>query len=205
MFSRLLVYLVYFLKSSFDYQRTNRFFYDLLENPDSRMKMYFDLFMICLVMFSIILLIYEVVTPLTSLKMLYLLTFVLVFTAEYLLRGWIYNDSHQIILDYFEKTQYLKIRFSFCIAVRMVLAKKIEYMFTPLAIIDLLAILLSYRPLRIFRVSLIFRLFKLLWYFNSIKLFTEVVSSHLTGQLRYTAKTDELKNPSRLIYCRKMR
>jgi voltage-gated potassium channel len=59
MFTRSLVYLAYFLNNSFRYQRTKRFFYDLLENPDSRMKSYFDVFMIGLVVFSIILLIYE--------------------------------------------------------------------------------------------------------------------------------------------------
>lgn len=177
MLSRLLVYIAYFLESSPHYQHTKQFFYDLLENPNSRMKAYFDVFMIGLVMFSVILLIYEVDTPLTKMEMLFELSIVLIFGAEYVLRGWIYNDNHKIILEYYEKTQYLNIRFRFGKAIRMVVAKKIEYMFTPLAIIDLLAILPSYRPLRILRIFLIFRLFKLLRYFYSIKLFSEVLSS----------------------------
>ncbi len=57
------------------------------------------------------------------------------------------------------------------------LAKKIEYVFTPLALIDLLAILPTYRPLRVMRMFLIFRLFKLFRYFNSIKVFASVLVS----------------------------
>ena len=177
MATRFLVFLANFFKSSTRYQQTKRFYYELLEDPNSRMKTYFDVFMIGLVMFSVILLIYEVDTPLTKMEMLFETGIVLVFTVEYLLRGWIYNDSHKIILDYYEKTQYLNIRFRIGKVLSMVLAKKVEYMLTPLAIIDLLAILPSYRPLRIFRIFLIFRLFKLLRYFDSIKLFTEVLAS----------------------------
>jgi voltage-gated potassium channel len=50
-------------------------------------------------------------------------------------------------------------------------------MFSPFAIIDLLAILPSYRPLRILRIFLIFRLFKLFRYSNSVKLFSDILSS----------------------------
>jgi len=57
------------------------------------------------------------------------------------------------------------------------LAKKMEYVFSPFAIIDLLAILPSYRPLRILRIFLIFRLFKLFRYSNSVKLFSDILSS----------------------------
>lgn len=175
--ARLLVYLAYFLASSTHYQRTKRFFYDLLENPNSRMKAYFDVFMICLVMASVFLLIYEVDTPLTRMDMLFEQAIVAIFILEYLLRAWLYNDCHKVIIGYHEHTQYLKIPFRSTKALGMVISKKIDYLFTPLAIIDLLAILPSYRPLRILRVFLIFRLFKLLRYFDSIKLFTEVLAS----------------------------
>jgi voltage-gated potassium channel len=177
MLVRLLVYFANFFASSLRYQRTKRFFYEVLENPNSRMKAYFDMFMIGLVMASVVLLIYEVDTPLTRMDMLFEEGIVLIFALEYLLRAWLYNDSHKIIIEYYEHTQYLKIPFRFSKAMRLVIAKKIEYMFTPLAIIDLLAILPSYRSLRILRVFLIFRLFKLLRYFDSIKLFTEVLAS----------------------------
>jgi len=177
MLSRLLVYCAYCLAESPHYQNTKRFFFDLLENPSSRMKGYFDVFMICLVMSSVILLIYEVATPLTQMEILFEQGIVLIFSVEYLLRAWLYNDSHKLIIEYHEHTQYLKIPFKLHQAVGRVFAKKFEYVFSPLAIIDLLAILPGYRPLRILRIFLIFRLFKLLRYFDSIKLFTEVLAS----------------------------
>ncbi|RLA18947.1 MAG: potassium channel protein, partial [Gammaproteobacteria bacterium] len=51
------------------------------------------------------------------------------------------------------------------------------YIFSPSAIIDLLAILPSYRPLRILRIFLIFRLFKLFRYSQSIQMFTGVLKN----------------------------
>lgn len=177
MLSRLIISLAYFLKTSRHYRQSKLFFYNLLENPDSRLKSNFDIFMIGLVMFSVFLLIYEVDTPLTKIDVLFERSVIIIFIIEYLLRGWLYNDSHKIILEHYEKTQYLNIPFRLSKIIRMIAAKKIEYMLTPLALIDLLAILPSYRPLRILRVFLIFRLFKLLRYFNSLKLFTEVLAS----------------------------
>ncbi|MDO9104651.1 MAG: NAD-binding protein [Methylovulum sp.] len=177
MLSRLLVSLAYFLKTSRRYRQTKVFFYNLLENPDSRLKSHFDVFMIALVMSSVFLLIYEVDTPLTALDTLFERTLVIIFSIEYLLRVWLYNDNHKIILKHHEQTQYLNIPFRLGHIIRMIAAKKMEYMLTPLAVIDLLAILPSYRPLRMLRVFLIFRLFKLFRYFNSLKLFTEVLAS----------------------------
>ncbi len=177
MFARLLVHIAYFLDTSIRYRNTKRFFYDLLENHDSRMKAYFDVFMIGLVMLSVVVLIYEVDTPLTHADIVFEKVIIWVFVVEYVLRGWLYNDSHKIIIEYHEQAEYLKIPFQFSEAIRKVLAQKIAYMTSPLAVIDLLAILPSYRSLRILRIFLIFRLFKLLRYFDSIKLFTEVLAS----------------------------
>ncbi|ASF47201.1 NAD-binding protein [Methylovulum psychrotolerans] len=177
MFSRLLVSIAYFLQDSPYYRHTKQFFYNLLENPDSRLKANFDIVMIALVMFSVFLLIYEVDTPLTALDMQFEQTLILIFTLEYLLRGWLYNDCHKIILAHYEKTRYLNIPFSLITVLGKIFAQKWAYMSSPLALIDLLAILPSYRPLRMLRLFLIFRLFKLFRYFNSLKLFTEVLAS----------------------------
>ncbi|MDD1612254.1 MAG: NAD-binding protein, partial [Methylococcaceae bacterium] len=102
---------------------------------------------------------------------------VILFIFEYLLRAWLYNDNHQIILDHWEKSEYLNIPFRPGKVIRVMLAQKIEYLLSPLALIDLLAILPSYRPLRVLRIFLIFRVFKLFRYINSIKLFTQILSS----------------------------
>jgi len=177
MLTRLIVYFAYFLKSSLYYKNTKLFFYNLLENPDSRIKSYFDVVMICLVLLSVFLLIYEVDTQLTTIDMLFEHILITLFIIEYLLRVWLYNDVHKIILEHYEKSQYLNSPFRLREVAKQILAKKIEYIFTPLAVIDLLAILPSYRPLSILRVLLIFRLFKLFRYFKSLNLFVEVLES----------------------------
>ncbi|MGZ8190227.1 MAG: NAD-binding protein [Methylococcaceae bacterium] len=177
MLTRLIVYFAYFLKTARRYQNAKRFFYNLLENPDSPHKAYFDIVMICLVMLSVSLLIYEVNTELTEIEILFEHAVISVFIGEYLLRIWLYSDNHKIIIEHYEKASYLNIPFSLIKVARIILAKKAEHIFSPLALIDLLAILPSYRPLRMFRILLIFRLFKLFRYFTSIKLFTEVLAS----------------------------
>ncbi len=177
MFARLLVYFAYSLKTSSTYSKTKLFFYNLLENPESRYKSYFDLFMICLVMMSVFLLIYEVGGELGNLGIYFENFVVCVFIIEYLLRAWLASDSHKIIIEHFEKTEYLNIRFSASLVIKQIVVKKLEYIFSPFALIDLLAILPSYRPLRILRIFLIFRLFKLFRYSDSMKVFVDVLSS----------------------------
>ncbi|MDD5322429.1 MAG: NAD-binding protein [Methylococcales bacterium] len=177
MLTRMIVYFAFGLKGSGHYRNTKLFFYNLLENPDSRLKSYFDVFMICLVLFSVFLLIYEVDTQFAKFDMLFEYILITFFIIEYLLRVWLYNDVHKIILDHYEKAKYLDSPFPLGKVVRLILAKKMEYIFTPLAVIDLLAILPSYRPLSILRVLLIFRLLKLFRYFKSLSLFAEVLDS----------------------------
>ena len=177
MITRLIVFFAYYLKTSERYRRSKSFCYDLLENPKSRLKSYFDIFMIGLVTLSIFVLIYEVENEIGIAGEIIEYCVVTIFTAEYLLRGWLYSDSHAIILERYEKARYLNIRFQLGEALGCVIAQKIRYMISPLAVIDLLAILPSYRPLRILRIFFIFRLFKLFRYSNSIKLFADVLAS----------------------------
>jgi len=177
MLTRLIVYFAYFLKASKRYQRAKLFFYDLLENANSPLKSYFDVFMICLVMLSVFLLIYEVDHKLGESEVLFEHCVISIFIAEYLLRGWLYSDNHEIVLEHYEKAEYLNVPFRLGKVARIMLAKKIKYIFTPLALIDLLAILPTYRPLRVMRIFLLFRLFKLFRYFSSIKVFARVLVS----------------------------
>ena len=177
MFSRVIVHFAYFLKTARHYTQTKQFFYNILENQQSRMKSYFDIFMICLVMLSVFLLVYSVEHTLNRAGEIFEQCVVFVFISEYLLRAWLYSDSHRIIIKEYEKAQYLTIPFSLFNALKHVIGKKLNYMLTPFAIIDLLAILPSYRPLRILRILLIFRLFKLFRYSNSIKFFSDVLAS----------------------------
>lgn len=177
MLAKPLVYFAYLLKSSTFYQQSKQFFYRLLEDPKSQLKSYFDIFMIFLVMLSVCFLVYGVEHKLSRLGELFEQCVVTVFISEYLLRAWLYSDSHRIIIKEYERAEYLNTHFSLLKTLKKVLNTKLEYMFSFFAIIDLLAILPSYRPLRILRILLIFRLFKLFRYSNSIKVFADVLSS----------------------------
>jgi voltage-gated potassium channel len=177
MLTRLIILFAYSLKRSQRYRQIKRFFYNLLENPDCWFKSYFDIFMICLVMSSVFLLIYEVNNELNQTVTLFEYIIIALFIWEYLLRIWLCNDSHEIFLEYYERTKYLNIPFKLRIAIWRVIVQKMAYVLTPLALIDLLAILSIYRPLQILRIFLIFRLLKLFRYFNHIKLFADVLAS----------------------------
>ncbi|MDD5461076.1 MAG: NAD-binding protein [Methylococcales bacterium] len=177
MLTRLIVYFAYALKRSRHYRNTKLFFYNLLGNPDSQLKSYFDIFMVSLVLLSVFLLIYEVDTRLTKVEILFEQVLISLFVVEYLLRAWLYNDVHKMIIEHYENARYLGCPFRPGKVIRLILAKKMKYVFTPLAIIDLLAILPSYRSLRLLRGLLIFRLFKLFRYFNSITVFSEILIS----------------------------
>lgn len=177
MITRLIVFFAYFLKRSPSYRGLKTFFYNLLENPQCRHKTYFDFFMIGLVMLSISALIYEVNNDTGQPGEILELVIVAIFLAEYLLRGWLYSDSHLILLEQYEKAKYLNVRFRLSRALWAIWVKKLHYVFSPMAIIDLLAILPSYRPLRVLRIFFLFRLFKLFRYSNSIKLFADVLTS----------------------------
>ncbi|MDF1584669.1 MAG: NAD-binding protein [Methyloprofundus sp.] len=177
MLTRLILYIAYSLKTSAHYQSVKGFFYDLLQNPQSKIKSYFDFFMIALVISSVSLLLYEVEHKTSAWAILFENFVVTVFICEYLLRGWIYSDIHNLIIKQHEKTEYLGTPFHLHKILSLVIANKLSYLFSPSAIIDLLAILPSYRPLRILRIFLIFRLLKLFRYSQSMQMFTGVLKN----------------------------
>jgi len=128
--------------------------------------------MIILVVSSVSVLLYEVEHPTTKWAVIFENFVVTVFISEYLLRGWIYSDIHSSIIKHHENSEYLGTPFHLHKILGQIIATKLGYIFSPSAIIDLLAILPSYRPLRILRIFLIFRLFKLFRYSQSIQMFS---------------------------------
>jgi len=174
--SRFIIQLCYRLEESKRYRILKDRVYDLLENPRSSVRPYFDISMIILVIASVFVLIYEVRTDLGLFGDLFETFVVTVFIIEYLLRFWIYNDSHKIILQHYERAQFLGTTFRFGPALTEIVRKKWEYVSSPLAIIDLLAIVPSYRPLRFLRIFLLFRLFKMFRYARSLSEFARVLS-----------------------------
>ena len=148
---------------------------DILINPKCRYKRFVDYFMIVLVIISILLLIHGSTNILEAHHKL-LDTFILyIFVIEYILRVWIYKDIHTIILETDKKNQFIHNKTGFFQIFKQVFIVKFEYIKTPLAIIDLLAILPNFRALRFFRIFLVFRLLKLFRYTKNINKFLLVI------------------------------
>jgi voltage-gated potassium channel len=170
-----LVRLAYRQQASAGYVRIKGFFHKLLTDPRSHRRALFDGFMIMLVLSSVMLLIYEVRHPLGPWADVFELFVVCVFLTEYLLRMWLYNDSHKILIEHWEKAELMGLPFRAGPALWAILRRKLAYATSPMAIIDLLAILPSYRPLRFLRLFLLFRLLKLLRYTRSLSVFGQVL------------------------------
>lgn len=177
MLSRIIVYFSYYLKTCSAYKNSKQFFWHLLEDENAKLKSYFDMLMIALIILSIFLLFYDVEHDNSIIGGYAEISILIVFICEYLLRLWIYSDTHSILIEEYERAIYLNIKFNLRRALKKAIAQKIEYIVSPYAVIDLLAILPSYRPVRILRIFLIFRLFKLFRYSNSIRLFGEILDS----------------------------
>jgi voltage-gated potassium channel len=174
---QLLICAAYFLKNSHRYRQYKTFFYNLLENPNSKKKSYFDIVMIFFVILSIFIIIYHIDKQLTPLDDFFEAVIIIIFVLEYLIRGWLYSDTHQLVIDYHEKSTYLNSPFKLSEIFKIILLKKFSYISSPIAIIDLLSIFPSFRFFWFSRFFLIFRLFKLFRYSNSIKVFADVLIS----------------------------
>jgi voltage-gated potassium channel len=176
MLTRPAVNLAYRLEGSYRYQQFKSFFRDLLENPRSRLRPYFDLFMMLLVTSSVFLFIYEVKHGSSFLSERFEQFAVAVLIAEYLLRLWLCTDSRKIVIEHYEKAEFLGLPFRLWPALREILRSKSRYLTTPFAVIDLLAILPAYTQHHILRVFILFRLVKLFRYVHSANELVRVLS-----------------------------
>jgi len=177
-FIKALIAFAFFLDSSVKYKKIKHFFWRLMNDNNFIYKKIFDTFMFFLVLVSVAILLYDIknrVHPILEDFDFYFITSI--FLVEYLIRLWVYNDIHKIIIDEYEEANFLGRPFNLKKVLKEILLKKWEYIRSPFAIIDLLAILPGYRPLRIFRIFVIFRLFKLLRYAKSINTFLEVLAN----------------------------
>ena len=177
MLTQLILALATFRKHSPHYKKTKRFFYNLLEDPESRLKSGFDKAMIISVLFSVFLLINQVDRPASSVEKMFEHLLIASFILEYLLRAWLYNDIHLIILKHHANALYLNHAMQWGKVAKIIITKKVAYMFSPLALIDLLAIFPSFHSITLLKALLIFRLLKLFRYFKSLRLFAEVLQS----------------------------
>jgi len=165
-----------FLHASKRYHRYKQFVRDILFDENNRLKRFFDLSIIFLVVTSVFILIYEVnhdVPQWLDNYDIYVVSFI--FAIEYILRLWVHNDVSEMVIREYNDARFLKKEFKIYSVLKKALKQKLHYMITPSAIVDLLAILPAYRPLRILRVFILFRVFKLLRYTKSINQFVDVL------------------------------
>ena len=172
----LLLSFALFLHASSKYKTAKSFAKTLLFDGTNPYKRYFDLTIIFLVVSSVLILIYEVKNPVPEWLDNYDVYVVsLIFAVEYLLRLWVHNDISTLLIKEYKDAKFLNKEFHFYTVLKKALLEKLKYMITPSAIVDLLAILPAYRPLRILRVFILFRVFKLLRYTKSINQFVDVL------------------------------
>ena len=167
-----LVQSAYFLQSWLPYRRTKQFVYNLLENDSYRYKKYFDYFMIAIILSSVTILVTDVTQKLPRWLIgydRYIVT--TIFICEYLLRMWVYSDIHKRVIEAYEEHLLFDSPLSLRALAWRILRDKWRYITTPSAIIDLIALLPSYREIRILRVFILFRVFKMLRYTRSLSSF----------------------------------
>ena len=176
--TKLLIAFAFYLDGNIKYQKIKNFFRRLMNDDDYTPKKIFDIFMLFLVITSVGILIYDIKHQLNSwLEDFDFYVVTTIFAVEYIIRLWVYNDIHKIILEEYEEATFLERKFSLKNVIKKALLKKWEYIKSPFAIIDFLAILPAYRSLRILRIFVIFRLFKVLRYTKSINTFIEVLAN----------------------------
>ncbi len=168
----------YFLQGSKRYNRVKSFLSDLLENDEYPYKKYFDFFMIFIILSSVTLLVMDVKQHIPSwLDNIDLYFITTIFILEYLLRMWIYSDIHKIIIDEHDECKYFDKEVNWFSLFLKIVKNKWAYVTSLSAIIDLIAILPSYRGLRVLRVLVLFRAFKMLRYTKSLTGFLYVLKN----------------------------
>ncbi len=168
----------YFLQSNHPYRNVKNSVYNLLENNHYRYKKLFDMFMIGLIFLSVYILIRQVKHELSD-GWIFFNNYAisLIFLVEYLLRLWVHGDTSKIIIERYEHDLFLHRPFSVWKAFKAVAIKKFEFIRSPSAIIDLLAILPFFHELRMLRIFILFRVVKLFRYAKSLRRLVSILSS----------------------------
>jgi len=175
---RWIVGIAFFLSTSPRYHHAKKFFHNLLENPSYPYKKFFDYTMMVLIAMSVYILILHVkhdVNPQWLFFNNYVVSFI--FLVEYLLRLWVYSDTSKVIIEEYEHDLFLQRSFRWVSTLRLIAVKKLEYVVSPSAIIDLLAIMPFFHEMRLLRVFILFRVFKLFRYAKSLTQFLSILSS----------------------------
>ncbi|MCH9814560.1 MAG: NAD-binding protein [Epsilonproteobacteria bacterium] len=169
-----LVKFSYTIASSKKYQEFKAEVKEILEDTNSPKKRYFDLFMIVLVLATILILIFEIKHNLPPWIYAIEGSAIAIFIVEWLGRLWVNSDVHQMVIESYENAESKNRALPLGKLLKEVSVKKLKFIFSPMSIIDLLAILPSYRPLRFLRFFLLFRLFKIFRYTQNMNFLMKV-------------------------------
>ncbi len=176
--NKILLSIALWLHASKRYRKIKNSIREIFTNPNNPYKKYVDITIIFLIITSVVILIYEVKHPVPEWLDIYDIYFVsFIFSIEYLLRLWVYNDLSGYLVKEYKESTFLNRKPKTIEVFKEGIVEKIKYMFTPSALIDLLAIFPAYRPLRVLRIFVLFRVLKLLRYTKSINQFMEVLSN----------------------------
>ncbi len=159
-FKKMLLALAYRMEASEKYKANKNVVFELLEDQTSGKKKYFDFVMIFLVLTTIMILILEIKNDLPPFVYYYERFAVFIFISEWLGRLWVSSNGHKTTILTHEEIQAKEQKASAWALVKPAILEKFRFAISPMSIIDLLAILPSYRPLRMLRIFLLFRLFK---------------------------------------------
>ncbi len=178
MFIRWIVGIAFFLHASPRYRHVKKFIYNFLENPNYPYKRFFDYAMMVLIAISIYILIRHVKHDVSA-DWLFFNNYVIsfIFLVEYLLRLWVYSDNSKAIIDQYEHDLFLQRPFRLWSVIRHITAIKSGFIFSPPAIIDLLAIMPFFHEMRLLRIFILFRVFKLFRYAKSLQQFVSILAS----------------------------
>ncbi len=166
----------YWLEANQSYKNIKKFVYEILEDQHSPRKKFVDYLMIFLVLTTILILILEIKHELPAWLYTYEAVAVIIFILEWLGRLWVTSDAHLAVIQKYEEYEHDEIDPTFWMLLKPALKLKLRYIVSPMSIIDLLAILPSYRPLRILRFLLLFRLLKIFRYTENLKFLLRVFS-----------------------------
>jgi voltage-gated potassium channel len=177
MLKRLILDFAYFLQTSPRYQASKKFFYNILENDKNRYKKAIDIFMMMLIFVSVAVLIREVKYHVNDWLLFfsnYVISFI--FFVEYMLRLWVSSSISEVIVARAEHDTFLLREVRLSKALLKAFRKKLSYMLSVRAIIDLLAILPFFHELRLLRIFILFRVFKLFRYAKSFQTLASVLA-----------------------------
>ena len=150
---------------------------DILHNQHNIYKKNIDYFFIFLIISSVAIFIYGVkhyVPEWLNFYAYYVTS--AIFAIEYIINFWLYTSISKMMQKEYEEALFLNRKTHFFKVFLKGMNKKISYIFTPTAIIDLLAIVPAYRPLSILKIFVLFRFLKVLKHAKSMHQFIEVLA-----------------------------